>query len=221
MHHANVCDEHVALLRNHPVVAVLVADEPGQAVAACRALVRGGIRAVELALRTPRALDCIEAIVREVPEILPIAGTVIEPGQIAELANRGVAAAVSPGCNPVIIREALDAGLSFAPGICTPSDIEAALGLGCTLLKYFPAEPSGGLPMLRSMAGPYAHRGLEFIPLGGLKLDHVEPYLKDSFIVALGGSWLAPSELVREGNTDEIERRAAEAAASRPQEENL
>ncbi|MFW5789037.1 MAG: bifunctional 4-hydroxy-2-oxoglutarate aldolase/2-dehydro-3-deoxy-phosphogluconate aldolase, partial [Spirochaetota bacterium] len=176
----------------------------------------GGIRAVELALRTPRALDCIEAVAREVPEILPIAGTLIEPGQVAELARRGVAAAVSPGCNPVIIREALDAGLSFAPGICTPSDIEAALALGCTLLKYFPAEPSGGLAMLRSMVGPYAHRGLEFIPLGGLKPDHVGPYLNDSFIIALGGSWLAPSDLVRDGKTDEIERRAAEAVAAIP-----
>lgn len=212
--HSNFSDEHLAVLRKHPVVAVMVADEPDQAVAACRALTAGGVGAVELALRTPRALDCIEAVASEVTEILPIAGTVIEPGQIADLARRGVKAAVAPGCNPRIIRAALDAGFSFAPGICTPSDIEAALELDCTMLKYFPAEPSGGLAMLRSMAGPYKHRGLEFIPLGGLKQGHVADYLADDLILALGGSWLAPADLVREGRTDEIERRAAEAVAA-------
>ena len=214
--HPNFRDEHLRVLNDHPVVAVMVADEPDQAVAACQALVRGGIRAVELALRTPRALDCIEAVANEVPEILPVAGTVIEPGQVDELVRRGVQAAVAPGCNPRIVRAALEAGLSFAPGICTPSDIEAALELGCTMLKYFPAEPSGGLPMLRSMAGPYRHRELEFIPLGGLKERHVGEYLADDLILALGGSWLAPGDLVREGKTDEIERRAAEAVAAVP-----
>ena len=214
--HPNFRDEHLKVLADHPVVAVMVAEEPTQAVAACRALVAGGVGAVELALRTPRALDCIEAVGHEVPAILPIAGTVIEANQVDELRRRGIAAAVAPGCNPRIARAALDAGLSFAPGICTPSDIESALELDCTMLKYFPAEPSGGLPMLRSMAGPYRHLGLEFIPLGGLRQSHVADYLADNLILALGGSWLAPADLVRDGATDEIERRAAEAVGAIP-----
>lgn len=212
--HENFKDEHYRILSTHPVAAVLVADEPQRAVSACRALTEGGVRAVEIALRTPRALECMEAVVHEVPEIFVVAGTVLTPQQVQMVAAAGCAAAVAPGCNPATVRAALEAGLSFAPGVCTPSDIEVALGLNCTLLKFFPAEPAGGLAMLRSMAGPYAHLGLQFIPLGGLRAEHLADYLADPLIAAIGGSWLSPSEVVARGDWDEIRRRAAAATAA-------
>lgn len=208
----NLSAEVHGMLQSHPIVAVLVANAPAAAVSAAKALVRGGVKAVELALRTPRALECIGAVVNEVPEIQMIAGTVLNAGQLDDLAKIGVTSAVSPGMNRRILEHALSSGMSFAPGVCTPSDIEAAIECGCTTLKFFPAEPSGGLSMLKSMAGPYKHLGLDFIPLGGIRESHLEDYLKSDIVLAIGGSWICTAELVDGGQWDEIAARARGAA---------
>lgn len=209
--HQNLEPAHARHFASNPIVAVLVVQEPADAVACCRALVSGGVPTVELALRTDGALDCIAAVAKEVPELLAVAGTVLTVDQVRELARRGVKAAVAPGCNPKVIRAAREAGLSFAPGVCTPSDIEQALEAGCTMLKYFPAEPSGGLAMLKSMAAPYLHLGVQFIPLGGLKPEHVGDYLKSPLVAALGGTWICPAELVEAKQWGEVTKRAREA----------
>lgn len=201
-------EELHSFLHENPIIAVLVADDPEHALSAGRALLAGGVRSVELALRTPRALDCIEALVNGLPELTVIAGTVLTGDQVDEVARRGCRAAVAPGLNPRTVRHAMDTGLSFAPGVATPTDIEAALELGCRTLKYFPAEPSGGLSHLSSMAGPYAHLGLDFIPLGGIRDSHITSYLEHPYVLALGGSWIAPRVLVDSGEWQEIERRA-------------
>ena len=131
----NFTPELHRLLTQHPILAVMVANDPQAAVSAGHALVRGGVAAVELALRTPSALECAAAIVREVPELAVIAGTVLTTGQLDDLLGIGVTAAVAPGMNRAVVAHALDAGMSFAPGVCTPSDLEAALECGCQTLK--------------------------------------------------------------------------------------
>jgi 2-dehydro-3-deoxyphosphogluconate aldolase/(4S)-4-hydroxy-2-oxoglutarate aldolase len=115
--------------------------------------------------------------------------------------------------NPAVVREAARAGLPFAPGVCTPSEIELALELGCRVLKLFPAEPSGGLAYLRSIAAPYAHLGVRYIPLGGVTAANAESYLREPDVLALGGSWLAPRDLIRRQDWPAVTANAAEATA--------
>jgi 2-dehydro-3-deoxyphosphogluconate aldolase/(4S)-4-hydroxy-2-oxoglutarate aldolase len=194
------------------VVAVLVIDEVRHAVPVARALLRGGIAAMELTLRTPAALDCVRAIREQVPEMLAGVGTVIEPRQVAEVLRAGAAFGVAPGCNRRVLDAALSAGLPFAPGIATASDIEAALECGCRLLKFFPAETSGGLPQLNSLAAPYAHLRLRYLPLGGLNARNMRVWLENPHVAALGGSWLAPRDLIAAEQWEAIAANARAAA---------
>jgi 2-dehydro-3-deoxyphosphogluconate aldolase/(4S)-4-hydroxy-2-oxoglutarate aldolase len=138
-------------------------------------------------------------------------GTVLTPEQVDQIVAAGAAFGVAPGTNPRVIRAAQASGLPFAPGIATPSDIEAALELGCRLLKLFPAEPSGGLNYLNSIAAPFAHLGVRYIPLGGVQPDNMSTYLSNPHVAAVGGSWLAPRDLIDGQNWTEITRRAREA----------
>jgi 2-dehydro-3-deoxyphosphogluconate aldolase/(4S)-4-hydroxy-2-oxoglutarate aldolase len=166
---------------------------------------------MELTLRTPAALEALMRIVRDVPEMLAGVGTVLTPAQVQDVQAAGGAFAVAPGMNPTIVREAERVGLPFAPGVCTPSEIELALELGCRVLKLFPAEPSGGLAYLRSIAAPYAHLGVQYIPLGGVSAANAESYLREPDVLALGGSWLAPRDLIRRQDWPAVTANAAEA----------
>lgn len=195
------------------VIAVLVIDRVEDAVPVARALIGGGVSAMELTLRTPAAIDALRAIKRDLPEMLAGAGTVITPAQVAQVLEAGADFAVSAGMNRRVVEEARRLGLPFAPGVATPSDIEQALEFGCRLLKFFPAEAGGGLAYLKSMAAPYAHLGLKFIPLGGLDAGNMKAYLREPIVQGIGGSWLAPRELIRVRNWDAIRRNAAAAAA--------
>lgn len=194
------------------VVAVLVVDQVKHAVPVARALLRGGITAMELTLRTSAALDCLRAIRQEVPEMLAGVGTVIEIRQVTDVVRAGGAFAVAPGCNPRVIGAAFAAGLPFSPGVATASDIESALEVGCRLLKFFPAESSGGLSHLNSLAAPYAHLKLRYLPLGGLNAKNMRSYLENPHVAALGGSWLAPRELIAAERWDEITANAQAAS---------
>jgi 2-dehydro-3-deoxyphosphogluconate aldolase/(4S)-4-hydroxy-2-oxoglutarate aldolase len=193
------------------VVAVLVVDRVEDAVPVARALVAGGVTAMELTLRTPVAVDALRAIRGQVPEMTAGIGTILTVEQVREVREAGAAFGVSPGCNPRVVRAAREAGLDFAPGIATPTEIEVALEHGCRLLKLFPAEPIGGLPYLRSAAAPYLHLGLQFIPLGGVSPANAREWLADPLIAAIGGSWLAPRDLIKAGRWGDITRNAAEA----------
>ena len=193
------------------IVAVLVVDDANDAVPLARALLAGGVNAIELTLRTPAALDALREIKTHVPEVIAGVGTILTVGQVEEVAEAGAAFGVAPGLNPRVLAAAREAGLSFAPGILTPSDIEQAVEHGSKLLKFFPAEPSGGLAYLRAIAAPYAHLGLKFIPLGGLNAKNMASYLVDPAIAALGGSWLAPREIIKSGDWKKITALSAEA----------
>lgn len=193
------------------IIAVLVVDRVEDAVPLARALLAGGVDVMELTLRTSAAMDALRAIKQDVPEMVAGVGTVLTPEQVNEVAAAGAAFGVAPGLNPRVVRAARAAGLSFGPGILTPSEIELAVELGCKLLKFFPAEPSGGLSYLRATVSPFAHLGLKFIPLGGLDAKNMASFLADPTIAALGGSWLAPRELIKAGAWDQITALAAEA----------
>jgi 2-dehydro-3-deoxyphosphogluconate aldolase/(4S)-4-hydroxy-2-oxoglutarate aldolase len=195
------------------IIAVLIIDELKHAVPMARALLKGGIDAIELTLRTPAAIDSAIAIKKEVPEIMLGFGTVLTTEQVKEVVDVGADFAVSPGCNPKIISEARKHGLSFAPGIMTPTDIEIAVEQGCRILKFFPAESSGGMKHLESMAAPYQHLGLKFIPLGGCNIDNASSYLRSPLITAIGGTWVAKRPLIQSEDWETITNNAKEIRA--------
>ena len=193
------------------IIAVLIVDRVEDAVPLAKSLLDGGVGVMELTLRTEAALGALKAIRSAVPEMLAGVGTILTPAQVTEVKEAGAAFGVAPGVSRRVMEAAQKAGLSFAPGILTPSDIEAALEYDCRLLKLFPAEPAGGLPYLKAMAAPYAHLGLKFVPLGGVNAKNMGTYLADPLISALGGSWLAPREAILAGDWKKITGLAAEA----------
>lgn len=198
-------------IKQSGVIAVIVADQAEQVVPLARALVACGIDVMELTLRTPAALRALQLIRREVPEMLAGVGTVLTIEQLESVVDAGAAFAVAPGLNPRIVTRAGELGIPFAPGVVTPSDIERAIELGCRELKFFPAEPSGGIKYLRSMHAPYEHLGLRFIPLGGLSAANLPGYLYDESVLAVGGSWIAPRKLIQTENWSAVIDNATEA----------
>jgi 2-dehydro-3-deoxyphosphogluconate aldolase/(4S)-4-hydroxy-2-oxoglutarate aldolase len=193
------------------IVAVLVIDREEDGPDLAKALLAGGVDIMELTLRTPAAIGALRRIRAEVPDMLAGAGTVLTPAQVEEVKNAGAEFAVSPGVNPRVMQAAKEAGLPFAPGISTPSDIEQALEFDCRLLKFFPAEASGGLARLKAMSAPYQHLGVRFVPLGGVNEKNMSTYLADPLIAALGGSWLAPREAIMEKRWSDITGLARQA----------
>ncbi len=193
-------------------IAVVVLDDPELAVPVARALLDGGVNAMELTFRTPTAVQSLRRIVTEVPEMLVSAGTVLTPEQVVEAKEAGAAFAVAPGFNPRVVKAAAEKGLPFAPGVMTPSEIEGAYELGCTrILKFFPASVVGGLGALRTMTAPYKHLGLRFIPLGGLKAENTAEWLADPLVAAAGGSWIAPAKTIAAHDFGAITTNAAKA----------
>lgn len=192
------------------VIAVIVIDEVENAVPLAKALLAGGVNTIELTLRTEAALAAAEKIKVNVPEMLLGFGTVITEDQVKAVVDAGADFAVAPGCNPKIIRAAVSQGLSFAPGVMTPTDIEMALAEGCRILKFFPAKTSGGMAHLRSMSAPYNYLDLKFIPLGGVNIDNAKSYLESPLITAVGGSWLAKRNLINQKDWGRITSNALE-----------
>lgn len=179
------------------VLAVLMVDDANDAVPLAQALKAGGVDAVELTLRTDAAMEALKRIRAEVPEMLVGVGTILTPQQVNAVKEAGAAFGVAPGMNPRVVSEANRIGLPFSPGVCTPTDIELAIEQGCRVLKFFPSEPSGGLTYLRTIAAPFAHLGVKYIPLGGVNAANAEAYLRESSVLALGGSWLGPKDLIK------------------------
>ncbi len=195
------------------VIAVLVIDRVEDAAPLGRALLAGGIDVLELTLRTKAAIKAIRAIKGETPQMLVGAGTVLTAEQAGYAAGAGANFALAPGTNPATIRAADEIGLPFIPGVATPSDVERALECGCRLLKFFPAEPAGGIKYLRGMAAPYAHLNVRFIPLGGLNAENASAYLGDPLVSAIGGSWIARRESISAAEWPKITALAREARA--------
>lgn len=201
-------------LKKARIVAVLAVNDPAGAVDLAKALCDGGVTALEMTLRTQRAFECVSAIAGAGLPLTLGVGTILTPEQAREAKSRGADFGVSPGCNVRVIDAAAEAGLPFAPGIMTPSEIEQALEHGCKLMKFFPAESSGGMKNLQSMAAPYKHLGISFIPLGGLKLSNMKSYTDSPLVTAIGGSWIAPTSLIDAKDWAQIRKNAEEAVAN-------
>jgi 2-dehydro-3-deoxyphosphogluconate aldolase/(4S)-4-hydroxy-2-oxoglutarate aldolase len=194
------------------VIAVLVIDRVEDAVPLAKALIDGGVNAMELTLRTNTAIDSLRAIRSDVPEMIAGVGTILTVNQLREVCLADAAFGVAPGLNRKIIEEARSLGLPFAPGVVTPSEIEKALEYDLRILKFFPAEPSGGLSYLKSMNAPYKHLNLRYIPLGGVNLQNMRSYLEDPIILAVGGSWIAESKLIQKKDWKTITENARHAS---------
>ncbi len=193
------------------IIAVLVIDRADDAIPVARALMKGGIDAMELTLRTDSALQALHHVRREAPGMLAGIGTILTPRHADQAHETGAHFGVAPGVNAEVVMHAKHIGLPFCPGVMTPTDIDLSLNLGCRLLKYFPASTSGGLKHLQNIAAPFKHLGVGFIPLGGINADNLRDYLDSPLVTAVGGSWLAPREVIADQDWAEISRRAEKA----------
>ena len=190
------------------VIAVLQIDLLENVMPLCEALLKQGINIIELALRTNVSQKATELILKNFPEILVGLGTVVHEDQVRFAVDTGVNFAVSPGCNTKIIDLALKNKLPFFPGISSPTDIEISIDHGCQILKFFPAENFGGINYLNSINAPYNHLNIKYIPLGGINLSNVKNYLESDIVLGVGGSWIAPRNLINEKKWDIISSNA-------------
>ncbi|MBQ7058968.1 MAG: bifunctional 4-hydroxy-2-oxoglutarate aldolase/2-dehydro-3-deoxy-phosphogluconate aldolase [Firmicutes bacterium] len=192
------------------IIPVVVLDRVEDAIPLAEALIKGGLPCAEVTFRTAAAEEAIRRISEAFPDMLVGAGTVLTTEQADRAITAGAKFIVSPGFNPKVTKYVLDKGVPMTPGVCTPSEIEGAMELGLDVVKFFPAEPAGGLPMIKALAGPYV--GVKFMPTGGINAKNVRDYLAYNKIIACGGSWMVKGDLIREGKFDEIERMVREAA---------
>lgn len=199
------------ILAASPIVPVITIERVADAVPLARALLDGGITAIEITLRTPAAREAAARIVREVPEAVVGIGTVLSAADIAAARALGARFAVSPGSSPELLDAAARAALPLLPGVATASDVMACLARGFSILKLFPAVPIGGLALVRALAGPFPD--VRFCPTGGIGEGNAAEWLKEPNVVAVGGSWIAPAADMRAGNWSAISARAKRAMA--------
>ncbi|MCS7009536.1 MAG: bifunctional 4-hydroxy-2-oxoglutarate aldolase/2-dehydro-3-deoxy-phosphogluconate aldolase, partial [Chthoniobacterales bacterium] len=186
------------------VFGVVVVEEGEIGVRVARALYEGGVRVVEFSLRGKGGLEALRRVRRELRNVILGAGTVLTVEQVLEVKEVGVDFAVSPGLSERVLGAAKEVGLSYAPGVATPGEIQRALEWGCKVMKFFPAEGLGGLRYLKMASGPFAGLGVHFLAMGGIGEDKLEDYLAEPLIAAVGGSWLVPSEFVKAEKWSEI-----------------
>jgi 2-dehydro-3-deoxyphosphogluconate aldolase/(4S)-4-hydroxy-2-oxoglutarate aldolase len=198
-------------LRTQRLMPILTLDSVDHGLRVADVLAEGGFKTFELTLRTGNALAAIAAIVKQHPTLNVGAGTVLTRDQLQAAADAGAVFAVSPGANLELLRIAADGPLPFVPGVGTVSEAMTATDHGFDLLKFFPAEAAGGVPFLKAIAGPLPN--MRFCPTGGITAQAVANYLALSNVVAVGGSWVAPDALIRDGKFDEIAKLAKDAKA--------
>ena len=191
------------------IVPVIVIDDPASAAPLASALTSGGLPCAEITFRTAGAAEALRRIRDAAPELLLGAGTVLTVAQADEARSAGATFIVAPGFNPAVVDHCLEHDIPVCPGVCTPTDIEAALGRGLTTVKFFPAEPIGGLKYLKAIAAPYTM--MRFIPTGGINADNLRSYLAFDRVVACGGSWMAPAEWIAAKAFDRIREETARA----------
>jgi len=199
------------VMQDAPVIPVIVLNDVAHAVPMARALLAGGVRMLEVTLRTPQALACIEAIARAVPEAVVGAGTVRSKADAQAAANAGARFAVSPGYTSAVGQACRDAGLALLPGVATGSEIMMAQEDGFTELKFFPAMQAGGPAMLKAWSGPFFD--VRFCPTGGVSLQNAADFLALPNVVCVGGSWLVPADAMAAGDWARITRLAADTLA--------
>jgi 2-dehydro-3-deoxyphosphogluconate aldolase/(4S)-4-hydroxy-2-oxoglutarate aldolase len=202
------------ILQAGPVMPVVLIDDAAHAVPLARALVAGGIRAIEITLRTGAALGAVQAIARDVPEAIAGVGTALSGADVLAAKGAGAKFIVSPGATPALLEAAIGSGLPFLPGIATASELMAGMAAGLSAFKFFPAAQAGGVEGLKALAGPFPHA--RFCPTGGVNAANAASYLALPNVACVGGSWIAPRELIAAGDFAKIEALALAAAGLRP-----
>lgn len=203
-----------ARLAEFKIIPVLVLNSVDSGLKMCELLCRCNLKAAEITFRTQEAEAIIREAAKRFPELYLGAGTILSTDDLARAFDAGSSFAVAPGFNPTVVKAAADKGYAFAPGVCTPSEVEQAMELGCRFLKFFPAEAAGSLPMLKSIIAPYKHLGIRFMPTGGVNTANVEQYLAVPEVVAVGGTWLGKAEDIAAENWKAIESAVLAAVAS-------
>lgn len=187
-----------ALFKEACIIPVLTIERLEDAVPLARALVAGGVRTLEVTLRTPVAIEAARAMIAEVPEAIVGIGTIVSAADLSQAERLGARFGVSPGATPELLRAAAQSELPFAPGVATASELMQALAHGFELVKFFPAEQAGGIKGLRALGGPFPQA--RFCPTGGIGDANAASWLAEPNVVAVGGSWLCPPAEVRAGN---------------------
>jgi 2-dehydro-3-deoxyphosphogluconate aldolase/(4S)-4-hydroxy-2-oxoglutarate aldolase len=198
---SNAVYRKIGALKVVPVIAI---DDAYRALDLADTLIEGGLPVAEITFRTASAAEVIHKLRSERPNLLVGAGTILNVDDLKKAKECGAEFGVAPGLNRILVEEAQKRDFPFAPGIMTPSDIEAALSLGLTVLKFFPAEAAGGIPLLNSLSAPYKHLGVKFIPTGGVTIANLKNYLDLPTVLAVGGTWVAKSSDIAEGNWQKI-----------------
>ena len=191
------------------VIPVIKIDNVEDALPLAEALKKGGLCAAEITFRTDAAEESIRRIAKAYPDFLIAAGTVLTCEQADKAMAAGASFIVSPGTNPEVVKHCNEKGYPVIPGVCTPSEVEMAMSLGLTYLKFFPAEAAGGVKMIKAMAAPYTK--VKFMPTGGIGVKNLAEYLNCKAVFACGGSWMVPSDKIADGKFDEIEALTREA----------
>ncbi|ENP8391584.1 bifunctional 4-hydroxy-2-oxoglutarate aldolase/2-dehydro-3-deoxy-phosphogluconate aldolase [Vibrio alginolyticus] len=200
-------NEQLANLKVIPVIAINKAED---AIPLGRTLVENGMPCAEITFRTECAAEAIRAMRAEFPEMLIGAGTILTNEQVDQAIEAGVDFIVSPGFNPRTVQYCLDKGVAIVPGVNNPSLVEQAMEMGLRTLKFFPAEPSGGVGMLKALTAVYP---VKFMPTGGVSLGNVDEYLSIPSVLACGGTWMVPTKLIDEGKWDELGTLVCDAVA--------
>ena len=198
-------------LEKFGVIPVIALDDPDDALPLAAALTDGGLSCAEVTFRTAAAEESIRRIAAAYPDMLVGAGTVLTTQQVDRAVAAGAKFIVSPGLNPNVVRHCLEKGVPAAPGCCTPSEIEQAIELGFSVVKFFPAEAMGGLKTIKALAAPYT--GLRFMPTGGINASNLRIYLEYPRVLACGGSWMVSKELIRAHDFAQITELVRQAAA--------
>jgi len=198
--------ERISLIGIVPVIKI---DDIKKAVPLARALCKGGIPVAEITFRTEQAEEAIARISKEVPEMLVGAGTVLNVAQVDAAVRAGAKFIVSPGFNPTVVGYCVNKQIPITPGCTNASDMERAIGLGLEVVKFFPAEAAGGIKMIKSLAGPFGN--MKFMPTGGIDANNLNDYLSFPKVLACGGSWMVPEQLIQDGNFERITELSSEA----------
>ncbi|MCG6878992.1 MAG: bifunctional 4-hydroxy-2-oxoglutarate aldolase/2-dehydro-3-deoxy-phosphogluconate aldolase [Deltaproteobacteria bacterium] len=198
-------------LEEFAVIPVIAIESTTLALPLADALIKGGLPVAEITFRTASAGEVIKILNKERPELLLGAGTILSVKDLVRAKEYGARFGVAPGFNPEIVQKAREISLPFFPGVMTPTEIEKGLSMGMKQMKYFPAEASGGVKMLKAISAPFVHQGVRFIPTGGISISNLADYLLHEFVLAAGGTWIASKAMISEKKWDIIENNARQA----------
>lgn len=196
-------------LESTPVVPLVQADDPEIAIATSRALAEGGLGVIEVVFRTDRALECLSAVAKALPEVAAGAGTVLTVEQAHQALDAGAGFLVSPGLDDGVVDVARQAKVPIYPGVYTPTEVQRAVNLGLDVVKFFPASIAGGVPALKALSSVF--RGIRFMPTGGVSASNLHEYLGVPAVLACGGSWLTPADAIEAGDYGRVTALAREA----------